>query len=151
MTKDSLVFGGLAGVIGNIFKEAITWGLYFGRVLNYTFVHFCAGVVINPASQIKDPISIIIGIIIDYTVAASFSVAMYLIMRKTGTDHWLLKSLFFGMMVFIICYGILRPAISIKIESPPLVALMYLIPNLAYGVGTCWFLNKYGSFKVFGR
>jgi hypothetical protein len=29
MQKDTLIFGGLAGIIGNIPKEIITWGLYF--------------------------------------------------------------------------------------------------------------------------
>jgi hypothetical protein len=151
MTKDTIVFGGLAGIIGNIPKEVITWGFYFSGFLNYTFVHFCVGMVVNPATYVKDPLSIVVGVMIDYTIAASFSIALYLGMRKTGTDYWLLKGLGFGMIVFLICYGVLRPTFSIKIESPPLVVLMYIIPNLAYGVTTCWFLKKYGTFKVFGK
>ncbi|HEX3048670.1 MAG TPA: hypothetical protein VHY08_28235, partial [Bacillota bacterium] len=82
MTKDTVVFGGFAGIIGNIFKEAITWGFYFSGLVRYTFVHFCAGIVIYPAVYVKDPLSLVLGMMIDYTIAAVFSVAMYLIMRK---------------------------------------------------------------------
>ncbi|HEX3048129.1 MAG TPA: hypothetical protein VHY08_25480, partial [Bacillota bacterium] len=115
------------------------------------FVHFCAGIVIYPAVYVKDPLSLVLGMMIDYTIAAVFSVAMYLIMRKTRTDHWLLKGLAFGMIVFLICYGVLRPTISIKIESPPLIALLYLIANLAFGVTTCFVLKKYGTYQVFEK
>jgi hypothetical protein len=107
--------------------------------------------VVNPVIYVKEPLSIVVGIIIDYTIAASFSIAFYLGMRKTGTDYWLLKGLGFGMMVFLICYGILRPTFSIRIESPPFVVLMYMVPNWAFGVTTSWFLKKYGTFKVFGN
>ena len=89
--------------------------------------------------------------IIDYTIAIVFSVAIYSVMRKTGTDHWLFKSLGFGMVVFLICYGILRPTFSLKIESTPSQVLLYVIPNLAYGVITGWFLKKYGTYKVFSE
>jgi hypothetical protein len=149
MKKDTLVVCGLAGIIGNIPKEFLTWGLYFAGIVKYTFVHFCAGLVVNPAIYVNEPLSLVIGVMIDYTIATAFSLALYLGMRKTGTNYWFLKGLGFGMFVFLICYGFMRPTFSLKIESPPLVALMYMIPNLLYGITTSWFLKRYGVFKIF--
>ena len=151
MIKDTIVFGGLAGAVGNILKETMAWSLYFWGLIKYTFVHFCAGIVINPDTYVKDPLSVVVGIMIDFLIAAIFSLAMYLVMRRTGTDYWVIKGLGLGIFVFLICYGVLRPAISIKIESSPFTALMYIFPNLTYGVATCWFLQKYGTFKVFWK
>lgn len=145
---DAIVFGGLAGCVGNIFKEVLIWGFYFSGLIHYGFVHFCVGLVVNPAVYVKDSLAIVVGIMIDFTIAAFFSIAMYLIMRRIGTDYWLLKGLGFGMMVFLLCFGILRPSFSIRIETTPLQALLYMIPNLAYGVVTCWLIKRHGSAKI---
>jgi hypothetical protein len=147
MKHDVIIFGGLAGVVGNIFKEVISWGFYFSGLINYTYDHFCAGLVVNPAGYVKMLFAVFIGTMIDFTVAAVFGVIMYFVMRKTGTQYWLFKGLGFGMVIFLICFAVLRPTFSIKIESTPLQALMYMIPNLVYGVITCWFLKKYGVYK----
>jgi hypothetical protein len=147
MPRDILIFGGLAGIISNILKESISWGLYFFGFIEYTFVHFCAGLVVNPPRYVKDPISVAIGIIIDFTIAASFSFALYLVMKKFGVKYWILKGLGFGMIVFLICYGVLRPIFSLRIESTPVSAFLYMIPNLIYGVTTSWFIKKYGNIK----
>ncbi len=146
MPKDTIIIGGLAGIIGNVFKELLTWGLYFTGLIKYTFVHFCAGIVVFPARYIKDPFSIIIGILIDYTLAVFFSLMLYFVMKKIGTDHWVLKGIGFGMLVFLTCYAVLRPTFSIIIESPPLIVLMYMIPNWVYGVITSWFIKKFGTY-----
>lgn len=147
MLKDTLIFGSLAGIIGNILKEFLAWTFYFLGIIKYTFVHFCAGMVVYPTGYVNDPVSIVVGILIDFTVAASFSLAFYLVIKKTGTAYWVLKGLGFGMIVFLICYGMIRPTFSFKSESPPLAVLMYMITNWIYGITVSWFFRKFGRIK----
>lgn len=86
MTKDTIIFGGLMGILGNISKIIITWSIHWLGYSTYTFEHIAAGYFVSQA-YIKAPISLIIGFLADITVAAFFGVIMYIMLRKTGTDY----------------------------------------------------------------
>ncbi len=143
MPKDELIFGGLAGAVGNIIKEILTWSFYWVGMFKYTFIHFCAGIVLN-SNSVKTPAGVAIGMVIDNFLAALFGVAIFYVLKRYGTSFLVLKALAFGLGIFLICYSMLRPTFSsIKENAEPLVSLLYLGPNLVYGITTGWFIKKY--------
>lgn len=145
MPKDTLVFGSLAGIIGNIFKEVLTWVFYGLGMLKFTFVHLCSGMVVNP-EYVKSPLGLTLGFLIDYTLAATFGIVIYALLKRTGACFIVLKGLFFGIVIFLICYSMIRPIFSsIKGNTDPLTVLLYLLPNFIYGITTSLFIKKYDT------
>lgn len=143
MTKDSLVFGSLAGITGNIFKEALSWGFYGLGLFNLTFVHMCAGILVNQ-EFVKSHLGLVIGFLVDYTIAGILGILIYILLKKTGTDLIIVKGLFFGVGIFLSCYGIIRPLISsINGNFLPLTVILYLMPNLIFGLTVSLFIKKY--------
>ncbi len=145
MTKDRILLGGLAGMVGNIPKELMAWIMYWFGWIRYTFDHFCAGIFVPPAA-VYDPVAIVLGLINDFVFSGIYGVLFYLIFKKTGVGRWFLKSLVMGFGLFTICFGILRPLLAPKlVVVEPLVNLLYLAPNVMYSVVTCWFIQKFGD------
>ena len=147
MLKDTILFGGTAGVIGNIGKEVITWVFYYLGLTRYTFEHFCAGIYVSPA-HLNEPAAFLLGFLTDFTFAAIFGITILIIIKKTGTDFWIIKGLVFGIGIYVLCYGILRPLISSKvIIQAPLTNLLFIIPNLLFGLIVSWFIHRFGRFQ----
>ena len=70
MPKDWIIFGVLAGFVGNIVKEALAWILYAFGWVRYTFVHIGAGYFVD-AEFIDNPVSLLTGFIADWVVAGT--------------------------------------------------------------------------------
>jgi|GEM_PF-4971928 len=146
MPKDFLLFGGLAGIVGNLTKEIIIWGLYGLGFMKLTFVHYCAGTVL-PHTTIKEPLAILIGMLIDHTLAFCFGAVFYYIYLRFGSAYFTVKGLGFGMIIFLFCYGILRPLFSINLPQPPYAVFFYMVANLFYGLTMSIFAKKYAPDK----
>lgn len=143
MKNDPLVFGSLAGLVGNIAKELITWSLYGLGLVKYTFAHLCAGLVVS-SNLVKSPLALILGFLFDYTIAAGFGMLAYYLLKIIGTRLILIKGIVIGVGVFLICFCILRAEFtSIKGFVEPLDGLIYLISNLTFGLTTTIFIKKY--------
>lgn len=146
MTKDGLIFGGLAGIVGNVLKEVLTWVSYGVGAINYTFTHMCSGLVVS-SEYVKTPLGLTLGVLVDFTVAAVFGVAIHMILEKTGTRHIVLKGLLFGILIYLFCYSIMRPNFSsIKGYIDPVSVSLYISANGVYGITTSWFIKKYDAF-----
>ncbi len=145
MIKDTMIVGTFAGLIGNIPKTVIAWIFHFSGVLRYTFVHIAAGYFV-PVQFIDNPVSLVIGFIADYTIAAVLGVVMYLTLKKFGTDYAVLKGLAFGAFLYLIFYGAFM-ALDITRASllTPLPNLLLLFPHMIFGGTTCWLLKRYSK------
>lgn len=102
--RDSIIFGALAGLVGNIPKTVIAWIFHYFGSLRYTFIHIADGYFVD-ARFIDNPVSLLTGFIADYVNAGFFGVIMYFMLRKTGTDYAELKGVFFGAFLYLIFYG----------------------------------------------
>lgn len=142
MTKNLYIVGTLSGLAGNVPKQIMTWAFYFLGFLDYTFCHLCAGVVISPA-RIREPLSVFIGALLDYTVASFFGLFAYYIYLKTGGGYHLLRGVGFGVLAFLVCYGVLCPLFSVVTPKPPQTVFFYLLPNLLYGISIMAFIRWY--------
>lgn len=144
MKRDILLFGGLAGVVGNIPKEILTWIMYFFGWIKYTFDHICAGIYVSP-SYLREPSALLLGIMVDFVQAGIFGGSILYILKKTGgEERWVLKGLVLGFGMFLICFGGLRRMMSPKIMIvTPLENLLYLPPNVIYALTTTWFIKKF--------
>jgi len=145
MTRDTIIFGAVAGILGNIPKTLIAWLFHSLGYLRYTFIHIAAGYFV-PREFIDNPVSLLTGFIADYTNAAFFGVVMFVMLQKSGMDYAELKGLGFGAFLYLIFYGAFM-ALDITRASllTPLPNLLLFFPHVIYGAVTCWILKRYSK------
>ncbi|MCL6590138.1 MAG: hypothetical protein K6U80_09320 [Firmicutes bacterium] len=143
MTKDTVLFGALSGIIGNIPKMIIGWIFHFLGLLRYTFEHIAAGYFVS-LKYIDKPISLLIGFISDYILAGFFGVIMYIIIQQYGKDFAVLKGVLFGGVTYFLFYGAFM-ALDMTRASllTPLPNLLLLFPHIIYGGFTGWIIKKF--------
>lgn len=143
--NDTIIFGAIAGLLGNVPKTIIAWILHYFGLLRYTFIHIAAGYFVDK-KFIDNPVSLLTGFIADYTNAAFFGVIMYYLLQKTGVDYAELKGLGFGAFLYLIFYGAFM-ALNITRASllTPLPNLLLFFPHIIYGLLTCWIIKKYSG------
>ncbi|HHU50657.1 MAG TPA: hypothetical protein GXZ36_02370 [Firmicutes bacterium] len=145
MSKNLYIVGTLAGLAGNALKMIMTWAFYWLGFLDYTFCHLCAGMVISPA-RIREPLSVFIGVLLDYTVASFFGLFAYYIYLKTGGGYYWLRGVGFGVFTFLVCCGVLCPVFSVATSRAPQTAFFYLLPNLLYGLSMMAFICRHAPY-----
>ncbi|MFZ7102230.1 MAG: hypothetical protein ACOWWO_06130 [Peptococcaceae bacterium] len=143
--RDTVMLGALAGLLGNIPKTIIAWIFHYLGLLRYTFIHIAAGYYV-PIEFIDNPVSLLIGFISDYTIAAFFGVIMYLMLQKFGTDYAIVKGLGFGAVLYLIFYGAFM-ALDITRATllTPLPNLLLFFPHIIYGGITCQIIKSYAE------
>jgi hypothetical protein len=143
--KDTIVAGVLAGWMGNVVKETLTWSFHFMGWVRYTFVHIAAGFYYS-VENLNAPLSLVTGAITDWTIAGTFGTMLLLLLRYTGVDYAIFKGIGFGALVYVITFGI-GMAMDITRASllTPLPDFLLLMSHLAIGGVSGWALGKYFS------
>lgn len=148
MTKDTIILGTIAGFIGNIFKEVLSWIFYFLGYLRYTFVHIAAGTLISK-EFLDNPISLAVGFIADFILAGTVGVFTLLLIRRTGNDYPIYKSIIFSLLLYVIVFGALMSLNITKISlQTPLPNFLQLFPHLFFGLGMGLIIKKYNKTRV---
>jgi len=98
--KDTIIAGVLAGWMGNVVKETLTWSFYFMGWVSYTFVHIASGFYYSK-ENIDAPFSLVTGAITDWTIAGTFGVVLLYLLRYTGSDYAVFKGIGLGSLVYI--------------------------------------------------
>ncbi len=143
--KDTIVAGVLAGWIGNVVKETLTWSFHFMGWVRYTFVHIAAGFYYS-VDNLNAPLSLVTGAITDWTISGTFGVMLLLLLRYTGTDYAIFKGIGFGAIVYVITFGIgMAMDITRATLITPLPDFLLLTAHLAIGGVTGWALDRYFS------
>lgn len=145
MRRDSIITGALAGLLGNLGKEAVVWPLHWLGWVRYTFAHIAAGYFVE-GKFINNPVSLATGFIADFTIAAFFGVLLLYLLRFTGKDYAILKGVGFGLVAYIIFYGLLM-ALDVTRASllTPLPNLLLFIPHVIFGALTAYLLERFLS------
>ncbi len=141
--RDTIVAGALAGWMGNVVKEALTWTFYLMGWTRYTFVHIAAGFYYS-AENLNAPLSLVTGAITDWTIATTFGVMLLLILRYTGTDYAVFKGIAFGSLFYVLAFGIgMALDITRATLVTPLPDFLLLMAHLVIGGVAGWALEKY--------
>lgn len=148
MTRDPVIFGMVAGFVGNGVKELIVWPLHWMGYIRYTFVHICAGYFV-PKEFIEVPKSLAIGVIGDWTLAALFGVGLLQLIRRTGGEYSVIKGISLSAVVYLFLYGALM-ALDVTRASllTPLPNLLLFIPHGALGAVSGWFIGRYDRRQI---
>jgi len=151
LTEDPIIVGAVAGIIGNIPKTILAWLFYAYGYLRYTFIHIAAGSFVS-VEFVEDTISLAIGSIADFTMAAFLGFIMNLMLKKYGNDFAVLKGMGFGTFLYIILYGAFMD-LNITRASllTPLPNLLLFFPHILYGGVTCWLIRRYSVFLIQAR
>jgi len=143
LTGDTIIFGAIAGMLGNIPKTIIAWIFHYFGWLRYTFIHIAAGYFVD-AKFLDNPVSLATGVLADFISAGLFGAGMYYVLKKTGFTFAVSKGFAFGSFLYLLFYGALM-ALDITRASllTPLPNLLLFFPHMLYGATTCWILQKY--------
>ena len=143
MTRDTVIFGALAGIVGNIPKTILTLTLYYLGYIENTHAHFASGYFVN-SNLINQPVSLINGYICDFFYASFLGILIYLVLQKTGMDYALLKGFFIGGFIHVVNNGVLIFAgINENNLTSPLEGLLLIFPEIIFALTACWFIRKY--------
>lgn len=145
MTKDPIIFGACAGFAGNLPKLILAWVFHFTGHLRYTFEQIAAGLFVS-AKYLDDPISIVIGVIADWTMAGFLGILILYFIRNTGDDYAIFKAILFSLAEFIFVYGALMAmdvtSVALTFTSP-LPNFLLLFPHLVFGITAGYFIRRY--------
>ncbi|HOP69068.1 MAG: hypothetical protein WBK48_01440 [Dethiobacteria bacterium] len=146
--RDSILAGALAGWLGNVPKEIMTWSFHFLGWIKYTFVHIASGFYYS-AENLGAPLSLLTGAITDWVIAGAFGVMLLFILRYTGTDYAVFKGMGFGAVFYILAFGIgMALDISRATLVTPLPDFLLLMAHFVIGGVSGWALKRYFSEAV---
>lgn len=142
MQRDTIVFGAIAGIIGNFVKEIITWGLYFSGFVQYTFVHIGADLLVS--KQMTNPFTLATGFLADWTIAGLFGIVVLLIIRFTGSDYPVIKGVVLATMMYVLFYGALMSLNLTNVANAgPRTHFLMFFPHAGLGLVTGWVIKRY--------
>lgn len=148
MRKDTIVLGSIAGFIGNVFKEALAWTFHLLGYLRYTFVHIAAGTFV-PEEFIDNPVSLAAGFIADYIIAGTIGVITLFIVRLTGNDYPIYKSIGFSSLLYVVLYGALMALDYTRASLlTPLPNLLQFFPHVVFGAVMGLVIKKYNTVDI---
>jgi hypothetical protein len=143
MSKDIIVFGATAGIIGNTVKTIISLIFYYMGYLEKTYIHISSGYFVT-LSQLEKPITLINGLFSDFIYAGFLGILIYIILINTNTNFIILKGIFFGGFIHVVNNGVLLFCTMNEITMiDPLNYLLLFISCTFYGLVTCLLIKKY--------
>jgi uncharacterized membrane protein YagU involved in acid resistance len=106
---DDLIFGGsIAGLIGGTVGIIFSHSMFIAGVTPTSSLHLAAALVLHDVMNLGTA-DIIISLLTHLATAAAFGVALALILRYTGKDHYLFKGAGFGVVICLIMHAYLIP------------------------------------------
>ncbi|MFP4017427.1 MAG: hypothetical protein ACLFUI_10395 [Halanaerobiales bacterium] len=78
MFKDTIIFGLLAGFVGNIPKTLLAWTFHFLGKLRYTFAHIAAGAFVGK-DLLDNPVAMATGFAADWIIAGFIGVIAFIL------------------------------------------------------------------------
>ncbi len=148
MRRDILIFGIIAGFIGNIPKLIITQVFHYFGWVKYGFIHIAAGYFVSK-EYIFEPLSLATGILTDFFTAGLMGVLFLYIIRKTDNDYPVIKSLIMGVSVYIVLFGTFM-ALDLTRASllTPLPNFLLIIPHTVLGLVVGIIIERYDEIKI---
>lgn len=143
MTKDTIILGTIAGLIGNIPKTIIDWTMHSLGLVRYTFAHIAAGYFVS-IKYIDNPVSLATGFISDFIMAGFLGSLFLIILRISGKDYPVTKGILFSAILYVILYGLGMALNLTRVTlATPLPNLLLLLPHLVFGATMGFFLKRY--------
>ncbi|MBS3968744.1 MAG: hypothetical protein KGZ94_01375 [Clostridia bacterium] len=140
MRKDVIIFGSLAGIIGNVVKLIVSLPLYYAGLIDKTYIHIASGYYSN--EKMDSIFTVINSTLTDFFYAAFLGVLFYIVLRYTDMKYVKLKGILFGGFVHVVNNGVLifegfNKAIF---DNPNAFFLMF--PTIIFGLSTCWAIER---------
>ncbi|KUO52844.1 MAG: hypothetical protein APF76_14550 [Desulfitibacter sp. BRH_c19] len=140
MKRDIIVFGALAGIIGNLVKLGVALPLYYVGLIKTTYLHIASGYHGN--HTLGSIFSIINGVFSDFVYAAFLGVLFYIILRYTDMKYVGLKGIFLGGFIHVINNGVLLFGDFNKISIDDQTSVLLIIPTIIFGFSACWIIKR---------
>lgn len=141
MVKDVIIFGSLAGILGNVVKLTISLPLYYFGLIDKTYIHIASGYYSN--EDLNCIFAVLNGIFTDFFYAAFLGVLFYLVLRYTDMKYAKLKGILFGGFIHVVNNGVLIfEGFNKALFSDP-NAFFLFFPTIMFGLSTCWAIEKF--------
>ncbi len=143
LKQDVLIFGAIAGIIGNIVKLILVFILHSIGFIQYSFGHIAAGYFVQ-LNDVNSLPSLINGYFSDFIYAGILGIIIYIILRNTSFYLAEVKGVIFGGAIHLMNNGILLfSQINSVHDLPAQTHLMLLFPSMLFGLITCIILKRY--------
>ncbi|WP_028307152.1 hypothetical protein [Desulfitibacter alkalitolerans] len=141
MRKDVIIFGSLAGIIGNVVKLIVSLPLYYTGLIDKTYIHIASGYYSD--ENLECFFAFINGLLTDLIYAAFLGVLFYLALRYTDMKYAKLKGILFGGFIHVVNNGVLVFEGFNKALFDDPNAFFLFFPTIIFGLTTCWAIERF--------
>lgn len=145
MKPDTIIYGGLAGVVGTIIKEIfdfVSFGLGWSKHLYW---HIAASIFVLP-KDIYKPGALFLGLFADLVISAFFGVALIYLIKRTGEKYLYMKGLGFGWFIWLLLFGAIINLHIVRITPTDIgTSLSALLEHSIFGLTMAWFIGRYSN------
>lgn len=149
MKKDTAITAIISGGIAGLVYQGFVWLFYIFGVAKINPFQIGAYVMVQPGVDITSIPAQALGFV-QHTVHSIFlaAIAIY-VLRLIGLDHWFLKGLAFGGLLYFFLYGIAsRFVIPPSIYQPDVAtSTVFLFGNLIFGLVSVYIINQLSATK----
>jgi predicted Na+-dependent transporter len=143
--KDKFVFGAIAGMIANIFETIFTYIFYLLDINDYTSWQTAASSFVNKA-RLDHLSSVLIGAIVDFSIAASLGVVILYLLYYTKKGYSIFKGIAVGLFYYTVIYGTVMSLEITNINpNSPTENLIDLFSHILLGSITAFIITKFGE------
>lgn len=141
MLKDRVITGVIIGILADIIKLISNYIMYLIGMTDVIFWQITATHFLEKKDLFK-PVVYFIGVITDITVTGVLGVIFILFIYFLGKDYLLIKSIGFGLFVWVALFGtLLSQEVQQKIPQEPSGIVVTIIAHIVYSLGFAFFTS----------
>lgn len=142
MKEDLIVTGAIAGTIGNICQLLFNFGCFLIGWTKYTYFQIAASVFVVP-DRVNTWGALLLGMLADLVVGASFGIALLYIVNKTGNKFLAFKGLGLAWIMWLVLFGLIVNIHIVRITPTDIgTNQCAFFSHLILGLVTAWWLKR---------
>lgn len=145
MKQDPIIYGGIAGIIGTIAKEAVDFISVAVGFSKHTYWHVAASIFVHPQEVTKVG-GVVLGALADMIIGAFFGVLLLYFIKFTKKDYLYIKGLGFSWLIWLFLFGMVVNLHIVRITPADIgTSLSAFIEHSLFGLTAAWFIGKYAT------
>ncbi len=145
LKQDPIIFGGMAGIVGTVAKEAADFVSVTVGFSKHLYWHVAASIFVQPEEVTKVG-GWILGALADMITGAIFGVILLYFIKLAKKDYLYLKGLGFGWFIWLSLFGFVINLHVVRITPTDLgSSLSAFIEHSIFGLTAAWFIGKYAT------
>lgn len=151
MTKDRVVIGSIAGIIGSLCKDLPNFILYKMGVVKFLYAHLAASAQIDQR-EVYSAAGWMMGFLADMITGGAIGVVAIRFLDRFGSDYWWFKGCIIGNTIWLFGLGVILNLGAVNlIPNDPVFRFTSLFDHLLFGLVMVYLIHKWDRLTVENR